>query len=509
MRENFKMNVAQIYDFINEVQAEALGERAQTVKDTSSLVSLGETILNSQKDTDAFYNALADRIGKTIVMYRLYNIDGKRMQKTPLEFGVVLQKIQTYKMAKAKNNGSWTEQTNPFAKEKDTTDIMQSLFTSLGTWEVETKIIYDYQLRTAFTNAQAFASLTELIFADMNNALNYEIEQCEKLTRATCMAQAFKSPNKNITRNLLAEYNEKFGDTLTAENCIYDASFDKYASMEINKVVKRFPRMSTVFNGIGADRFTPKNDIICEVLTDFASSTASYLESGTFHNDLVKLPLYEEIDCWQSSGVDYDFETTSHINITDESGVNVEQGGIIAVVRDNESCAIKVDRIRTTSIYNPASELTNYFHKADYGTMVDGSQNCVVFYVADSTDTNPTLKITVPSSSTEAGSKTVGQLQDGISVNGSMINGTLEYVTGYSDKFPANPTGNFLALSVESDDSATVEVKVGTAGTFTELDDGLMVVRVADKTQPIIVRATVGDKVTTHVLNLSRLTLEA
>lgn len=498
------MEANQIYEFINEVQAEALGERAQTVKDTSSLVSLGEVVLSSDRDTDNFYRVLADKIGRTYIQYRRYYRDGKKMQRTPLEFGIILQKVQIYKMAKAKENGSWSNQVNPFAKEKDTTDIMQALFSKLGTWEVETKIIYDYQLKTAFTDATAFASFTELIFSDMYNALEYEIEQCEKLTRATTIAQSFKSPNKNIARNLLKEYNTKFNQSLTTEECIYDASFDKYASMEISKVVKRLPKMSTVFNGIGADRFTPTENIVCEILSDFASATASYLESGTYHKELVSLPMYDEVDCWQSSGTDYDFDTTSKINITDESGVTVEQGGIIAVVRDSESCAVMVDRIRTKSIYNPASELTNYFHKADYGTLVDASQNCVIFYVADDTEVNPTLKITVPAGSTSVGTKTVADLQDGVFLSGDMVNGTLEYMTN----FDSNPDGNYLALKVESEDSATVEVRNG-SGTFTELEDDILLLRVADKSQAVTIRATMGDKKTTNVIKLNRLVLES
>lgn len=501
------MEVSQIYGFINEVQAEALGQNAITVKNTADLVSLGELVLSSDRNLDNFYRVLADRIGKVIIKHRRYFREGKKMQRTPLEFGIILQKVQTYKMATAKENGSWTNQQNPFAKEKDTTDIMQSLFSKLGTWEVETKIIYDYQLRSAFTSAENMASLVELIFTDMYNALEYQIEQCEKLTRATCIAQSFKSTNKNIARNLLKEYNDKFGTSLTTEECIYDASFDKYASMEINKVVKRMPRMTTIFNGVGADRWTPRENIVCEVLTDFASSTSAYLESGTYHKELVSLPMYDEVDSWQASGTDYAFEDTSKIHITDESGIEIEQGGIIAVVRDSDSCAVMVERIRTTSQYNAASELTNYFHKADFGTMVDGSENCVVFYVADDTETNPSLTITVPSGSTSFGSKTASQLQDGVAINGTVVTGTLEAVTGYSDKFPNNPNGNFLALTVASDESATVKVKVGSAD-YTELDDGALVVRVADKTQPIIVRAEMGDKVTTNVLNLTRLVLE-
>lgn len=380
------MTANQIYAFINNVQKDALGERAFTVKDTGDLVSLGETVLSSQTDTDNFYSKLVDRIGKTYILYRRYVADKSgNMMRSPLDFGIILQKIETHKIAGAKANGSWSNQVNPFAKAKDTTDIQQSLFSKLGTWEVENKIVYDYQLKTAFTNAVAMGAFVDMIFNDMYNALEFEIEQCIKLTRATLIAQCWKGTNANIRRNLLKEYNENHADaTLTKEEALESPSFYKYANREIMKIAKRFKNMTTLFNSAGADRFTPEGDMVVEVLSDYASGSATYLESDTYHDEMVKLPRYDEVTSWQASGTSFAFNDVSAINITDESDTTTDKSGIIAVIRDKEACGIVIDRVRTKSIYNPLSECTVYAHKADYGTFVDSSENCVVFYLDDS-----------------------------------------------------------------------------------------------------------------------------
>lgn len=374
----------QIYTLINAAANEALGRSALTVKDTSTLVSLGETVLSSQTNTEKFYQKLVDRIGATYVKYRTYNAPNKNdIMRSSLDFGIVLQKVQTHTLGKAKANGSWGSQVNPFAQTNDPTDLQQSLFTVLGVWEVETKIIYDYQLKTAFTNASAMGAFVNLIFQDMYNALEFEIEQCIKLTKATMIAQCWKGSNAHIRRNLLTEYNLIAPNPITVADAMHDLGFLKFASREINLVAKRFKHMSSLFNSAGADRFTPVDQMNVDILLDFATATASYLEADTFHKELVALPNYNEVDSWQNSSTDYSFTSVSTINITDEAGATKEQSGILATIYDKDACGIMIDRVRTKSIYNPASECTNYFHKADYGTFVDNSENCVVFYIAE------------------------------------------------------------------------------------------------------------------------------
>lgn len=507
------MKTTQIYNFINETQAEALGEKVITVRDTGSLASLGEHILNSEKLIEQWYKTLVDRIGRTYIKVRIYTRPESNMMFEPLEFGAILQKLQTYKIAKAKENNAWKEQVNPFTVlEKDETDIMQTFFKKRGTWEID-KIIYDYQLNDSFVSESNFMAFCDLILSDMKNGMEFEIEQLEKLTRATCYAQAFKTTNKNCARNLLAEYNTKFGEDLTTSECLMDADFLKFASMEINKVVKRMPRLTSVFNSMGADRHTDRDNLIVECLADYVSATSSYLESGTYHKELVSLPLYKELDCIQASGLNYDFADTSKIAITDEEGVTVEQVGVIACVRDRESCGISTYRLRTKSIYNPASELVNYYHKMDFGSFIDPSENCVVFYVADATDDAPVLNVSIPTSQTNVGSKTVGDLQETITINGTVLTGVSKYVTGYSDMFPNTPNGNFIALKFESNVGATISVRLvhgRDSEDWKQLDsDGMLIVRVTDpSTQYIVVKSVASGKTIEKVIKLDRLTTE-
>ena len=59
-------NIEMIELLVNETAKQALGREAITVKDTSSLVALGNQVLSTSTNVDKFYKALADRIGRTI-----------------------------------------------------------------------------------------------------------------------------------------------------------------------------------------------------------------------------------------------------------------------------------------------------------------------------------------------------------------------------------------------------------------------------------------------------------
>ena len=99
--------VNQIYALINEVAQQTFGESAITVKDTSTLVALGDKVLSSDVNTDKFAKSLVDRIGRTIFSIRRYNASGDDgLVKEPFEYGCIVQKIYV-DLPEAKENNAW------------------------------------------------------------------------------------------------------------------------------------------------------------------------------------------------------------------------------------------------------------------------------------------------------------------------------------------------------------------------------------------------------------------
>ena len=384
-------NVNQIYLLVNDSAKEAIGGTAITAKDTGTLVSLGNQVLSSTQNKDAFYKALTDRIGRTVIAVRAYTPKARAVKRDEMDWGIIYQKI-SFKLNNASENGTWnaTTQADPFAVEPQT-EAVETLFSKMGTYTYEDSIP-DTQLFTAFTSAERMGAFISGIYVNMDNALKLAEDNLANLAVNTYIAGALIKGKATQKRNLLKEYNTATGETLTVANCLRNADFLKFASREIKTVISNMEKFSVLYNSsTDIPRFTPSDKLVVEILGQFASATASYLESNTYHKELVALPMYEEVAYWQGSGESFSFNDVSTISIVNESLATVgnetgtiTQSGVIAFVHDVDAVASTIMNRRSNSIYNPRAERFNIFEKADKGFAVDLTENGVVFYIADS-----------------------------------------------------------------------------------------------------------------------------
>lgn len=387
--------INQIYSMVNDSAKEALGERAATVKDTATLVSLGNVVLSSDDDKEAFYKALTDRIGRTVIAARVYSAVKRSVKRDEMDWGLVYQKI-SYKKREAVTNPTWNanSQADPFDVDIQT-EAVQKLFAVMSTYSYEDSIP-DGQLFTAFTSGGAMGAFISGIYTNMRNYMELAEANLANLAVNTLIAGVLIKGTSAQKRNLLAEYNEKFTQSLTVDTCLSSADFLKYATREILTAKDNMTTLSEIFNAEGFPRFTPEDKCVVEVLGQFASASDTYLQADTYHNELVKLPNYEKVVYWQSPGTSFDFDDVSKIYIENEhlavagnADGECEQSGILALVRDYDAAASVIMRRRSASIYNPRAERYNIFEKADQGYAVDLSENAIVFYIADESPVNP------------------------------------------------------------------------------------------------------------------------
>lgn len=374
--------VTQVYGLINNVAKQAFGENAIAVADTSGLVALGDYVLSSDSSTDLFTHSLVDRIGKTIFSVRRYGGKKDGMVREPFEYGCIVQKIYV-DLPEAKQNNAWRVGDESYKPEfapviKPT--VRQKLFNKMSTWEIDVTIP-DFMLRTAFTNATSMGVFIDAIFTTMENMMVVALENNANLTRASFIARKLNSNKKCGAINLLADYNKITSAELTVESALRNSEFLKWSAMQINLWVSRLPKMSTLFNDEGYRRHTPKDNIVLDVLQDYASATSTFLESDTYHNNMVSLPRYESVPYWQGSGEDYSFASTSAINIQLDGDTTVDKTGIIAVAYDYNAMGVTLTDRRSASQRNDKDEYTDYFNKATFGYFNDMSENGIVFYM--------------------------------------------------------------------------------------------------------------------------------
>ena len=374
--------VEQIYTLVNETAKESMGEKAIAVKDVSSLIALGDSVLSSASDTENFLNTLVDRIARTVFSVRRYETDTEGMVRHPFEFGCIVQKIYV-DMPEAKQNNSWEigkdGYTPVFAPVIKPT-AKQKLFKGITTWEVDVTIP-DYMLRTAFLNETSMATFIDAIFTAMDNMITLALENNANLTRASFIARKLKGGKPCGAINLLHEYNTLTSASLTVESAMMNAEFLAWASRAINLWVKRMSKMSVLFNEEGYKRHTPKDKIVVNLLQDFTSACDTFLGANTFHDELVKLPMYDSVAYWQGAGESFDFNDTSAINIKIDESNTITKKGIIGIVYDYEAMGVTLNERRSTSERNNHDEYTNYYNKANIGYFNDMSENGIVFYL--------------------------------------------------------------------------------------------------------------------------------
>ena len=374
--------VEQIYTLVNETAKESMGEKAITVKDVSSLIALGDSVLSSASDTENFLNTLVDRIARTVFSVRRYETDTEGMVRHPFEFGCIVQKIYV-DMPEAKQNNSWEigkEGYTPVFAPVIKPTAKQKLFKGITTWEVDVTIP-DYMLRTAFLNETSMATFIDAIFTAMDNMITLALENNANLTRASFIARKLKGGKPCGAINLLHEYNTITGASLTVDGAMMNAEFLAWASRAINLWVKRMSKMSVLFNEEGYKRHTPKDKIVVNLLQDFTSACDTFLGANTFHDELVKLPMYDSVAYWQGAGESFDFNDTSAINIKIDESNTITKKGIIGIVYDYEAMGVTLNERRSTSERNNHDEYTNYYNKANIGYFNDMSENGIVFYL--------------------------------------------------------------------------------------------------------------------------------
>ena len=385
VRKRTKMsNVKQIYSILNDVAKQTFGTSTITVVDTASFVSLGNAILKSDTDTENFLNKLTDRIAKTVYSVRNYIGVNKNMLRDNFEYGAIVQKIHV-DMPEAKENNAWEvgkEGYTPTYAPVIKPQVSQKLFNKIATWEVDVTIP-DYMLKTAFLNETSMATFIDAIFTAMNNAMQICHDNNANLIRANFIGNILHKNKSTQAINLLHEYNTLTSAGLTVVNCLRDIDFLKYATMQINLWTKRMGVMSKLFNDDGNAKFTDKENLVIDVLQDFASATATFLEADTYHKELVSLPMYNEVAYWQGSGQTFAFADTSKINVKIDAENTVEKSGIIAVAYDYLAIGTTINQPRTTTERNNKDEYTNYYNKANIGCFNDLGENGIVFYIAE------------------------------------------------------------------------------------------------------------------------------
>ena len=384
------MNVNQIYDIMNSVTGEILGESAVVQEDLSNIVDIGTEIFNASS-VDNYVRSLVNHIKRVIFVNRPYSGNVPSVLMDGWEYGSVLEKI-TAELPNAEENESWELQDgasyDPNIFYKPT--VSAKFFNKRVTFEIPMSFT-ERQVRESFSNAAQLNGFLSMLYNAVDKSLTVKVDSLIMRTINNMIgetlyseygANSYSGSSTVKAVNLLYLYNQRYNKSLTAVNAITDPDFIRFAAYEMGVYMTRLSRISSLFNIGGRDRFTPPDLLHVVMLSDFKKAANVFLQSDVFHDNFTELPNAEVVPYWQGSGTGYAFNDISKIYIETASGHAINTSGILGVMFDRDALGVtNLDR-RVTTNYNPKAEFYSNWYKFDAGYFNDTNENFVVFFVA-------------------------------------------------------------------------------------------------------------------------------
>ena len=384
------MLMTQVYELMNDVTKEVLGETAVVQEDLTNVVDIGDQIANLNL-LDNYVRSLVDHIGKMIFVTRAYQGSAPSLLMDSWEYGSILEKVTYDGLPEATENESWEledgEEYNPNIFTKPS--VSAKFFDKRVTFEVPMSFA-ERQVKSAFSSAAQLNAFFSMIYNAIDKSMTVKTDGLIERTLNNFIGETlYTGANTVRSINLLAGYNTQYGQSLTAEQAILTPEFIRYAAYIFKLYSDRMVKISNLFNAGGKDRFTPKDMQKIIMLSEFKTAADVYLQSDTFHNELTKLPEADEVAYWQGSGVAYDFKSTSAINVKTSGGNTVAQAGILGVILDRDACGVSNLSKRVTTDWNAKGEFWNNWYKFDAGYFNDFNENGIVFHMGELTPTPP------------------------------------------------------------------------------------------------------------------------
>ena len=348
------MTTDHIYTLVNSIAAQSTGHSGIVACDTSTLVSLGNAVLSSSSNTEAFISTLLQRIGRTIMDYRRYRNRFSDMVLNDFEYGKILQKIKvvmpeavddpTYDLVDGQSEDPWTVY-KPGA--------IQKLFVKRTPY-MFAQTISRKALQEAFLSPEAMGGFISSVMGEMRNAVEISLENLGRLTINNFIAE---TANKI---DLVTEWNS-FGNSLTASTALLDKDFLAYAIRRINEVFDLMQSMTEMFNDGSVARFTPRGDMRVKLVSPFVRAAETVVQYAAFNEELVSVDAtYMKVPFWQSPQTPMDLEVDRASDQADTAISN-----IIGIVHDRDALGIyQIDEeVNTTPLNAKARYYTTYMHE--------------------------------------------------------------------------------------------------------------------------------------------------
>lgn len=405
------------YALINAIAAEATGQNGSIqALDSSSFVSVGETILNT--GTENTLNAISVVLGRTFMAVRPYK--AKLAIINALNSGLYTNRMRkiSYYSREAQASGAFN--TNLYTEHAMGYDNGSNGGASLATmWEQnqpvplelnfggrsvwdESTTIYEDQLQAAFRDEASFAQFMSGVMTEKGNDIETAKEAFNRATLLNFLGGIYEM-DQNVSTgsaiDLAAGFNTKYGTNYTRAQLLYDHKdeFLEYFVATVKYISDTLTNRSAKYHWSPAKtiggtsytllRHTPKDRQKLILLSrDFYDAEATVLPA-IFNPQYLSIQNFESVDFWQNENepekVDIVPAIPDYTDPTEQTvGNRVQFDHLVGVLYDADAMMVdyQLDAAYSTPVEARKRYRNIWWHFAR-NAVNDFTENAVLFYI--------------------------------------------------------------------------------------------------------------------------------
>ena len=386
MANNLLQN--QVYTILNAINAQAKTGGEMQAVDTSSFVTVAQTLLLSGYDN--VFESISQVLSKTIFAHRPYEAILDILYNDEIRWGNHVRKISPLDdEAKHDDRLPLTdgESIDPWIINKP-----KAIQTNFYGQEMYSRYItlFKDQLDTAFSNEAEFARFIAMIMDNARDQLTQDDENLRRMTLSNFIA-GLTLCNPASVIHLLTEYNDMTGLSLTAQTVYQPANykaFIQWASARIMNVSdemrQRGYRWHKNLTGKNIPRHTQRNYQKFIMFSPEYRRIENSALADTWHNEYVRgFDGFESVNFFQNPDEPNTVTVTPSI-ITDagvyQKGDETTVENIVGMIFDRDAIGVtNVNEWAQATPVNPRGGYTNMFWHRTRRYFNDFTENAALF----------------------------------------------------------------------------------------------------------------------------------
>lgn len=388
-----------VYALMNSIVSQATGRTDIAVTDTSSFVSVGETLLRT--GTETALNAISTVIADTIFSVRPYKGKLESLRVSQRRWGAQVRKIVNLYSEAEQSTDYNTESALTTLADGNSIDMykikapkaMQLNF--YGAKKLQKSItIFRDQLALAFTSESEFVRFLDSVMTEFNNEVELLNENESRLALINFMAGISSMGLTEV--DLVAEYNTKFGTTYTRAQLLstHLESFMKFIAATIKIYSSRLTDMTTEHHAnitgmAPIMRHTPKERQKMVMYEPVFVETMAQVYPTLFNPEYLNIGTFEGVNFWQSSKNPTAIKCKPNIlNVTNGQSMtattNIELDYVLGILFDEEALGIMPQfEYASTTPFNSAGGYYNNFLHWRFNAYCDYTENAILFVLGE------------------------------------------------------------------------------------------------------------------------------